>query len=371
MREQKILAASENYQELDTYLKNSKHRCVLLVCGSSIRQLNLNKYFETLENRLGIRVVRFSDFKSNPTYASVEHGVDVFCENGCDFIIAVGGGSAMDVAKCIKLFSNMDRRKNYLVQHVTPNDIELMAIPTTAGSGSEATRFAVIYENGQKQSITDESCIPSIVLFEPSVLKTLPEYHKKATMLDALCHAIESFWSINSNEKSKQYSQRAIETILKYKDSYLRGEEIGNANMLKAANLAGRAINITQTTAGHAMCYKLTGLYGISHGHAAALCVSRLWSYMIKNVNKCIDARGEEYLKMVFGKLAEAFECETAEQAIAKYDAILDSMGLESPIATGEEYEILKISVNTDRLKNNPIRLDEETIDMLYHQILS
>lgn len=371
MREQRVITIAEDYEEFDTYLKNSNHKNILLVCGASIKQSRINSYFKMLEDKTEIKIVRFSDFKPNPTYDSVVRGVDCFHENGCDMVIAVGGGSAIDVAKSIKLFANMDRSKNYLEQKIIPNDIEFVAVPTTAGTGSEATRFAVIYNQGEKQSITDESCIPSVVLFDAELLKTLPEYQKKSTMMDAMCHAIEAFWSVNSNEESQEYSKKTIKTILEYKDSYLKNEDVGNTKMLQAANLAGRAINIAQTTAGHAMCYKLTSLYGISHGHAVALCMSKLWPYMLKHTDKCIDARGEQYLKTVYNKLAEAFGCENAEEAVEKYNCILKKLELEIPNAKELDYDVLKTSVNPVRLKNNPVRLDDETINNLYHQILN
>ena len=127
----------------------------------------------------------------------------------------------MDVAKCIKLYSNMDENESYLKQRIVPNDIPFIAIPTTSGTGSEATRFAVIYYNGEKQSVADYSCIPQAVLIDPSTIRTLPEYYRKTAMLDALCHAIESFWSINSTEESLKYSADAIRVITEYKDAYL------------------------------------------------------------------------------------------------------------------------------------------------------
>ena len=153
-------------------------------------------------------------------------------------------------------------------------------MPTTAGTGSEATRYAVIYYNDAKQSITSKSIIPSTVLMDPNALKTLPVYQRKATMCDALCHAIESFWSVNSNEESKKYSRAAIKGVLKNMQGYFENTEEGNAGMLRAAYDAGKAINITQTTAGHAMCYKITSLFGCAHGHAAILCDRVLFSWM-------------------------------------------------------------------------------------------
>lgn len=365
---QQIIEAGNQYKQLDDYLLGKKK--ILLVCGKSIESLEIGKYFDGLEERTRIKIVKFSNFKPNPLYESVVEGVKVYKEEQCDCIVAVGGGSAMDVAKCIKLYANMDKGQNYLKQKIVPNDILFIAVPTTAGTGSEATRFAVIYYNGKKQSVSDNSCIPSAVVVDPSVLETLPEYQKKSTMMDALCHATESFWSVNSTEESQKYSTEAIKLVLQNKDGYLANTKKGNAGMLKAANTAGKAINITQTTAGHAMCYKLTGLYGIAHGYAAALCVSKLYPYMLENVDKCIDPRGGEYLKETFKRLAKAYGCDRAMDAANKFNEILKGLNLEVPIPKKEDYEILKNSVNPIRLKNNPVGLDIDTIDSLYHQIL-
>lgn len=367
---QQIIEADSHYKQLDTYLKGTKHKKLLLVCGGYINYLAIGKYFYTLEERLGIKVVRFSNFESNPLYDSVVEGVKLLNEEKCHLIVAVGGGSAMDVAKCIKLYSNMDHTQNYLYQTIVPNEIEFIAVPTTAGTGSEATRFAVIYYNGEKQSISDYSCIPSAVVIDPSVLETLPEYQKKVTMMDALCHATESFWSIHSTEESQKLSSEAIQLVLKNFSGYLSNTKEGNAGMLKAANVAGKAINITQTTAGHAMCYKLTSLYGISHGHAAALCVSKLFPYIIDNTDKCLDPRGKEYLEESFERLAEAYGCSRPKLATEKFDELLKGLKLEIPQAELEDYEVLKTSVNPVRLKNNPVAMDMEAIDRLYHQIL-
>ena len=288
--------------------------------------------------------------------------------------MAIGGGSAIDVAKCIKLYSDMKGKGengSYLKQEIVPNDIPFLAVPTTAGTGSEATRYAVIYYDGSKQSISDYSCIPETVLFDPSVLKTLPIYQKKATMMDAFCHAIESFWSVNSTDESKQYSAEAIKMILANMDGYLANNDMANANMLKAANIAGKAINITQTTAGHAMCYKLTSLYGIAHGHAAALCDKVLFPYMIANTDKCIDSRGEEYLINTFKEIAKAMDCDMAEQAAEKFAAVIGKLELAVPKITSEnDIDILKTSVNPVRLKNNPIGLNVPAIEKLYREIL-
>lgn len=365
MTEQKILKPDNNYAELDEYLEKAKVQTLLLVCDAAFNLLNISKYFANLEERMGIKVIKFNEFQSNPSYESVAEGTKLFLKTKCELIVAVGGGSAIDVAKCIKLYSNMDPNINYLHQRIIPNDIKLLAMPTTAGTGSEATRYAVIYYEGIKQSVSDYSCIPEVVIMDASVLNTLPEYQRKSTMLDALCHAIESYWSINSTEESRSYARDAIRLIVANKDLYLMNEPTGNANMLKAANVAGKAINITQTTAGHAMCYKLTTLYGISHGHAAAICMEKLWPYMLVNIDKCIDPRGKNFLADIFAEIE-------AEISVKGFLDIVNSLGFKTLKNNGEEdIRILKSTVNPDRLKNNPIALDSDAIEKLYRQILT
>ena len=368
MVEQKIIRMKDHYKEIDRWIGENGIRKVFLVCGRSLQKFSINEYFKELPART--ELVSFSHYQPNPLYESVVEGVELFRENACDGIIAVGGGSAMDVAKCIKLYSNMDPSVNYLKQPIVPNDIPFLAVPTTAGTGSEATRYAVIYYQGVKQSVTHESCIPGTVLMDASVLRTLPLYQKKSTMLDALCHGIESYWSVNSTEESREYSRQAIRMIFADKDGYLANDEQANENMLMAAHMAGRAINVTQTTAGHAMCYKITSLFHVTHGHAAALCDRVLYPWMIENLDKTIDPRGEDFVRSVLEDIAHAMGEETAGKGAARLSAIFDEMELEVPAATPQQYAELKVSVNPTRLKNHPVQLTEDVIDMLYHRIL-
>jgi alcohol dehydrogenase class IV len=372
--EQRIITARDNYIEFDQWIQENGCKKILMVCDGSIWYMDgFNKHLEEVE-KTGVEMIGFRDFQPNPLYESVVKGVELFNDEKCDSIMAVGGGSAMDVAKCIKLYSNLPGDGTdgaWLKAEIVPNSIPFIAMPTTAGTGSEATRYAVIYYNDAKQSVTSESFIPSTVLMDPNALKTLPLYQKKATMMDALCHAIESFWSVNSTEKSKEYSRAAIQAVLKHMDGYLANTEEGNAGMLKAAHTAGQAINITQTTAGHAKCYKITSLFHSAHGHAAILCDRVLFPWMAENTDKCTDPRGEEYLKATLNEIGRAMGCKDATEGAEKLRSIFDSLELEVPTATAEQFEILKNSVNPVRLKNHPIALDVDTIDILYHNILN
>ncbi len=369
--EQKIITPENDYAALDQWIAAHRADRLMLVCGTSLARLRIREVFERLEKQ--IHLVKFSDFLPNPTYDAIVKGVMAFRENRCNAIIAVGGGSAMDVAKCIRLFSPMKGNGEdggFLRQPILPNAIPFLAVPTTAGSGSEATRFAVIYYEGQKQSIADPGCLPGTVLMDPAALKSLPLYQKKATMLDALCHAMESFWSVNSTEESREYSRQAITEILTDMEGYLANEDPANAGMQHAAWIAGKAINITQTTAGHAMCYRITGLFQCAHGHAAALCVRVLYPWMIENTALCTDPRGAAYLRQALDELGRALGCPDAAAGAEKLNRIFTSLDLAIPAATPAQYAELKTSVNPVRLKNHPVALDESTIDQLYHRIL-
>jgi alcohol dehydrogenase class IV len=371
--EQRIISPGENYKGLDDWIRENGVEKILMVCDGSIwYQKEFNAHLEKIE-KTGVEIIGFRDFQPNPLYENVQAGVKAFREEQCDAIISVGGGSAMDVAKCIKLYANLfgdGENGSWLDADYVENNIPFLAMPTTAGTGSEATRYAVIYYDGKKQSVTSESFIPGTVLMDPNTLVTLPLYQKKATMCDALCHAIESYWSVNSTDESKIYSREAIRGVMEHMDGYLNNTEEGRAGMLCAANTAGKAINITQTTAGHAMCYKITSLFRSAHGHAAILCDRVLFPWMVKNIDKCIDPRGEAYLKSILDEIGVAMGCADGTSGAARLVEIFDKLELEVPTATAEQYVELKTSVNPVRLKNHPIALDEDTIDFLYHVIL-
>ena len=189
---QKMMKADAEYTALDNFFAETGTRRILLVCGSSSRSLRISAYFDALEERTGIRVIPFSEYEPNPEFASAVRGTELFRAAHCDLVAAIGGGSAMDVAKCIKLYCQMGKDKLYLEQEYKDTGVKLIAIPTTAGTGSESTRYAVIYYEGKKQSVTHDSIIPDVAILEPMVLKTLPVYQKKCTMMDALCQGIES-----------------------------------------------------------------------------------------------------------------------------------------------------------------------------------
>lgn len=363
--------------QLPAILKEVGCEKLFLVVDSSYPFLNIKDAIEALPVK---ERVMFSDFTPNPLYEQVCNGIELLKTSNCDTILAVGGGSAIDVAKCIKLAVLAKEGNAAIIPPLVSTRVAcdsaklpFIAIPTTAGTGSESTHNAVMYYEGAKQTVTNDGVLPDYAVLEPSVLKTLPLYQKKCTMMDALCQGIESWWSVNSTEESYEYSRKTIELIMANWRKYIfENDDEAAKQIMLAANYGGRAINITQTTAAHAFSYKITSLYKLPHGHAVAVCLPEIWKYMLENMGKCIDVRGQEYLAGIFEIIADTMGCDDSKQAITKFCKMMRDMELKNPEACDreEELEILSTSVNPVRLKNNPIKLDSVTIQCLYEAII-
>jgi len=361
---QRIITIEKDYLEFEQYIKVRNIKRIFLVSGKSAKMLPIQKVLGKLQGSGRVDVHVFSDYQPNPTFDSVVNGVMAYKRCNADCIMAIGGGSAIDVAKCIKAYAYCDDGIDYTEQLIEGNEIPFIVMPTTAGTGSEATHFAVIYKDGNKLSVAHESLVPEVVIMDAANLESLPLYQKVVTMLDAWCHAIEASWSLRANEESDGYVAKALNLIMKYQDAYLQNERIGNRQIQQAAYFAGKAINITQTTAAHAMSYKLTSLYKLPHGHAVAICLSRVWKNIIEN---CDQKEISDKLE----KINSAMNCDTAEEAISVFDAFLERHNIGAPKCSTEmELDMLKHSVNQQRLKNYPIHLKEEEIEELYRKIL-
>ena len=334
MSEQKIFFTAE---KLIRYINGFAPKNIFIVHGRTFNRLSIAQIFN------GFKTVHFTDFKPNPLWSSVEAGGKIFRENNCDMIIAVGGGSALDVAKCVKL--------------TTAQAVPFIVMPTTAGTGSEATRFAVVYKDGEKQSIHDDCLVPDAIYLDAEPLRILPPYQRKATLLDAYSHAVESYWSVKATDTSRAFAKEALRIIVSLQEKYfaLQTSDAENFTLLYASYLAGKAINISETTAGHAMSYKLTGLFGISHGHAAALCNAGLWQVM----------QGSEAVK----ELSEVIGDQTFRELLTDGELIYPLKDARAA-DFDSTLELLTRSVNPVRLKNFPVTLSENVIRKIYRAIL-
>ncbi|MCL2022976.1 MAG: phosphonoacetaldehyde reductase [Oscillospiraceae bacterium] len=343
-------------------LERERVKKPFLVCGKSF--WCLPNYPSLPEN-----TVYFTDFSPNPKLEEVHTGLALFLRERCDFIITVGGGSAIDVGKMVNVLeSNAGEAFHSNQLKILPEPrAKNLAIPTTAGSGAEETEFAVVYVNGEKHSVSHPQGKPDYVLLNPQFLETLPTYQKKSTLLDALCQGIESMLSVKSTAESQKYAQRALELILGSYRAYLAGEKACAGDILEGANLAGKAINISQTTAAHAMSYKLGEILDIAHGHSAALCLREVWGYMRGAGVNVIDPRGKDHLNKVFKRLDGIFGVEKAQE---KFSRILEEMKIHLPRKlTGEEINVLVSSINAQRLKNNPVEISPETARRIYSRL--
>ena len=354
---QQIISTTDVKGYLGEIFEKEKIHKVLLVCDGAFDYLQTKDEYMALDIPYAI----FNEFTPNPLYEDVVKGVKLFREEECDAVLAIGGGSSIDVAKCIKLYSSMEDTKVYLEQEYKENDVTLIAIPTTSGTGSESTRYAVIYYEGKKQSVTHDSIVPKYAILDYRNLVTLPLYQKKCTMLDAMCQSIESWWSINATEESREYSRQALNTLMFNMKDYLANKDDGNAQMLEASNYAGKAINITQTTAAHAMSYKLTSLYGIPHGRAVFMCLPFIWKLMEER----------SILPDVFSDIAYTLGYTCVADAIGYLENLNEQLFENDKVTMNEEdIDILVKSVNPTRLKNNPLELTEDMIRSLYTDII-
>lgn len=361
---QTIISGVGSMGKIKEILRENLCKNFLLVCDSAFDFLECKSQFESLT------YTRFSGFTPNPLYEDVVKGTELFREKGCDSVVAIGGGSAIDVAKCIKLFSNLPKGNDYLNGEFCDSGIPLIAIPTTAGTGSESTKFAVIYRNDVKQSVTHESIIPNVAVLDPELLKTLPLYQKKCTLLDALCQGIEAWWSRNSTAESREYSKQAVELILEnYKPYIFENSSAAAEKIMTAANLSGRAINIAETTAPHAMSYKMSSLYNLPHGQAVAINLPKIFEYMLNHKELCSDPRGADFLSEIFLDISQAFGQKSPAEVPNFFDRILKELDINPPEISPADLETLVESVNPTRLKNNPVKLTPEAIRNLYIKI--
>ena len=307
----------------------------------------------------GVAEITFGGYHPNPDWADCAGGREMYLAQGCDGIISIGGGSAMDTAKGVKALLLAEDADHALHNDFSGGGIPHIAIPATAGTGSEATPTAVVYIGEKKHSVSHECLIPEGVILDAGLLDTLPEYHKKACALDALCQGIESYWAKAADDDSRVQAYLAIIGVLDSIRRYLAGDPNAAAAMLEAAYRSGRAIAKTRTTAAHAMSYMLTKRLGIAHGHACALTLPWLWEHM----TRCEDALP------VLMELSSAM-CMGSELMGPKllYGMLID-LGMEAPDLPDEALlEDLAASVDVERLGNHPVPLTKAELKQIYRR---
>jgi alcohol dehydrogenase class IV len=352
-----------SYRKLKKILKKYSPRKIFVVTGKksftssktgNLLMVDVAKY----------KYIRFFDFESNPQLKDIERGVGLFQREKCDFVLAIGGGSTIDMAKAITIFNSQQGSLEALITSraaLQKRKTRLIVIPTTAGTGSEATHFAVIYINKVKYSLAHKSLLPDVAILDPIFSLSMPAYLAACTGMDVLCQGIESLWSIKSTPQSRAFSKKAISlamaNIIK---SVSVSDRKSRKAMLYASNYAGQAINIALTTASHAVSYPITSYFHIPHGHAVALTLPSFIEFnnnvSLKNLS---DKRGVKFVKNRLAELYRIMKVANASEAKEKVIEVMDKIKLKYHLTelgiNNQDVEIIiKNGFDPQRVKNNP-----------------
>jgi len=289
-RQPKIL---ETNDEVLTILKDKNVKKVFFVTDKTIKGLGLTSALENTLTSGGIEVVIFDDVFPNPTISLVEEGVNKYTNQNCDALIALGGGSVIDCAKTIgarivKPNKPVSKMKGLL--KICKKLPTLIAIPTTAGTGSETTLAAVITDDKthHKYPINDFSLIPHYALLDYHLTLGLNKRITSTTGMDALTHAVEAYIGQSTTPQTRKASIEAVKLI---KDNLIKVYDDGQnsqarQNMLKASYLAGVAFTKSYVGYNHAIAHTLGGKYGVAHGLANAIILPILLRHYGKSVYK-------------------------------------------------------------------------------------
>lgn len=352
---QNIITTEDYYNTLKDII--TKDESVFIVSSKSMTH-NITKKIANITKNY----VVFNDYQPNPSYEDIKKGKELFIQSKAKTIISIGGGSTIDTAKCIKAFTNITDEQDIINKNYKYSPIKLIAIPTTSGTGSESTEVAIMYYKGEKLSVDHPSDLPNYALLDHNLLKSVPDYQKKCTMLDALCQSIEAIWSKNRTKLSKEYSKQSIKLIIDNYRSYLDNDDKSLKAIQLAANLSGRAITLAKTTAPHTMCYRLTTKYNIAHGHAVGLNLISNW--------KLINERKDKETKIMLEELANIIGTDTIEESITTIDNLIKSLRLPTPNIKENEIDYLVEGVDLNRLSNHPIKLDKKDLYNIYLSII-
>jgi len=255
----------------------------MLVSGRKFaRESGYLEKLRFLLNSAGIYVVTYDRVEPNPSVETVENGAKIAKDNGVSFLVGFGGGSAIDAAKGISILAAQggNLEDYYYPSSVKPPTLPVVAIPTTCGTGSEVTKYAVFSKNLRKNIIASDQIIPLLSLLDAEVLKHLPRKIMAHTVMDAFSHALESYFSRNSCDFSEIFVQESLKKIFENFKKGFDGDIDAREKLFYASMLAGFTINIAGTVIVHGLGYYLTERFGIPHGLANALFINQFIEYI-------------------------------------------------------------------------------------------
>lgn len=346
---------------------------IMLVTGrTAMKKAGVTDRIVDYFNKNNIETYVFDKIGSNPSTTIIEEGVGYTKESEAELVVGVGGGSAMDAAKCIALlYNNFD--EDSILEYINNKELiknkglPCITIPTTSGTGAEVTRWATVWDKEEKKKLSMEHpyMYPEIALLDPELTVYLPKKQTSSTGVDALSQCIESYWSKNHNPISDLCALEGIKLVFEnLEGAYNEPENIQyRTGMSMAALCSGMAINGTKTTACHSTSYPMTAHFDIPHGHACCITVPGFMRYnadvvpeRIQRISDMAGARTiEEGAENIIG-LMENLELETKLS-----DLGINERGIETIIEDG---------FTPDRVKHNPRELTAEDLRKILLNIL-
>lgn len=281
----------EKITEIPSALKANGKTHPLIVTDATVRGLGIPEPLEQALRSAGIGYSVYDGVVANPTTQNVQDALDMYRQDGCDCLVGFGGGSPMDCAKCVGALIARPRKtpeKLRGILKVRKKIPLLIAVPTTAGTGSETTLASVIVDSAtrHKYAINDFPLIPSYAVLDEEVTKDLPEHIVAATGMDALTHAIEAYLGKGGNGGTRTDALEAAKLIFEHLENSYSGDRTAAKYMLLAAHQAGRAFSKAYVGYVHALAHALGGKYNIPHGYANAVILPTVLKEYGKAVHK-------------------------------------------------------------------------------------
>ncbi|OTG84089.1 alcohol dehydrogenase [Acinetobacter sp. ANC 4558] len=332
----------------------------------------------TIRYVLDLLTVDYSIFdavKPEPEIGQVQECIDVYRTQQCDAVLAVGGGSALDIAKCVAALVGQvgDIHEFVGTDKIKSRDVPLIVIPTTSGTGSEVTNIAILSDtaNQMKQGIVSDFLLPDVAIVSPLMSVSCPASVTAASGVDALVHALEAYISVNHSDITDALAVQAIELIVEYlPQAYaLPSNLVAREKMATASLMAGLAFGNAGVGAVHALAYPLGGKYKIPHGVSNALMLPHVLKW---NVIGCAERLSHiaTILKLNKGQNHQ----ENAESLVEflhkfseqlKIPAGLRSFGIKESDIPALAAEAIKVE---RLLKNNPRQLSVADIEAIYYE---
>lgn len=363
--------------EIPALLKEQELSSVLLVTDTGIRGLGLTKHLEDIlaENNIALSV--YDKTVANPTTDNVSEALALYKENNCQALIGFGGGSSMDCAKAVgaciaRPHKSLLKMKGILkIMRPLP---PLIAIPTTAGTGSETTLAAVITDAATrgKYPINDFPLIPKYAVLDPEVTRSLPPFITASTGLDALTHAVEAYIGRSTTGKTRARAVKAVELIFRNLEAaYEDGNNMeARKEMLHASYLAGLAFTVSYVGYVHAVAHSLGGRYNIPHGLANAV----LLPIVLRTYGECIHKKLHR-LAIAAGLSDRSDSHEVgAEKFISAIEKLLDRFSLGRTLSGIQEEDIPSLAKHADKEGNPlypvPVLMNAKELEQFYYAVM-